>query len=307
MSSLRVIFFGARGVEFSSRHFARIIKTPAEVVAIVDSPVGSVSSTNKPTELESIVQASKRLGIPLFRPDSPKDLGFQEKILDLNPDLFISAGYWAILPESLLSVPRIAAVNFHGSLLPRHSGKHPVFWTLWYGDKETGITLHHMDPGIDTGDIVYVKKVKVMLNDTVASLYDRIMQASMPLIDRLIKDAMEGKMPRKPQSKEGFNYNFDPTENDFRLDFNQPSWLLKQRVKIAPNKCFFEFDDKKWFVMKCDAWDGGQGKKEKIEPYFENDYIVFETAMGRLVVYTVSDGEQEFEALKIKKLRRENG
>lgn len=118
-------------------------------------------------------------------------------------------------------------MNFHGSLLPRHCGKHPVFWTLWHGDRETGITLHHMDAGIDTGDIAYVKRVKVLPKDTVPVLYDRIMNASMPLIDRLILDAEEGKVPGKQQPKKGYSYNLDLTEQDLKLDFTRPAWLLE--------------------------------------------------------------------------------
>lgn len=67
---VRTVFFGAKGVEFSGRHFARICKTDVEVAAVMDSSPGSVDSTNVRKADRSIDEASRRLGVPLFRPAS---------------------------------------------------------------------------------------------------------------------------------------------------------------------------------------------------------------------------------------------
>ena len=299
---LRVIFFGARGVEFSSRHFARICETDAEVAAVVDSPSGIVDSTNVETGALSIDEAAGSLGVPFFRPATPGDPDFIKRISSLEPDLIISAGYWGILPQRLLEIPKIASMNFHGSLLPRHCGKHPVFWTLWHGDRETGITLHHMDAGIDTGDIAYVKRVKVLPKDTVPVLYDRIMNASMPLVDRLILDAKEGRVPGKQQPKKGYSYNFDLTEQDLKLDFARPAWLLEQRVRILKNKLYFEYRGRKWIVLKCKAQDFNYSSENMDEPIFKADSVEFNTSEGSLLVYAVSDGKGEMEPARFMKV-----
>jgi methionyl-tRNA formyltransferase len=296
---LRVIFFGARGVEFSGRHFEHICETDAEVAAVVDSPSGAVDSTNVETDARSIDEAAASLGVPLFRPAAPGDTDFIKEISALKPDLIISAGYWGILPPRLLEIPKIACVNFHGSLLPRHCGKHPVFWTLWHGDRETGITVHHMDAGIDTGDIAYVKRVEVSAGDTVPVLYDRIMNASMPLVDRLILDAEEGRVPKKPQPKRGYSYNFDLTERDLKLDFNQPAWLLEQRVRILKNRLYFKYRGRKWIVLKCKAQDINYSPEKKGEPIFKTESVEFNTSEGSLLVYTVSDGKGELNPARI--------
>lgn len=296
---LRVIFFGARGVEFSGRHFARICETDAEVAAVVDSPSGAVDSTNVETGARSIDEGAAILGVPIFRPATPKDPDFIKEMSALKPDLIISAGYWGILSQRLLEIPRIASVNFHGSLLPRHCGKHPVFWTLWHGDRKTGITVHHMDAGIDTGDIAYVKRVKVLPKDTVPVLYDRIMNASMPLVDRLIRDAKEGRVPGKHQPKKGYSYNFDLTERDFKLDFTRPAWLLEQRVRLLKNKLYFEYRGRKWIVLKCKAQDFNSPSGKKGEPVFKADCVEFNTSEGSLLVYAVSDGKDELKPARI--------
>ena len=296
---LRVIFFGARGVEFSGRHFARICKTDAEVAAVVDSPSGAVDSTNAETGTRSIDEGAAILGVPLFRPATPREPDFIKEMSALKPDLIISAGYWGILSQRLLEIPRIASVNFHGSLLPRHCGKHPVFWTLWHGDRETGVTVHHMDAGIDTGDIAHVKRVKVLPKDTVPILYDRIMNASMPLVDRLIHDAEEKRVPGRQQPKKGYSYNFDLTTKDLKLDFNRPAWLLEQRVRLLKNRLYFEYRGKKWIVLKCEAQDFNSPSGKKGEPVFKADCVEFNTSEGSLLVYAVSDGKDELKPARI--------
>ncbi|UCB47123.1 MAG: methionyl-tRNA formyltransferase [Spirochaetota bacterium] len=288
---VKVIFFGARGVEFSGRHFTRICETAAEIVAVVDSPKGAVDSTNVQDRAQSIDKAAMRLGVPLFRPTTPRDPEFIKEISNLQPDLFISAGYWGILPPKLLEIPNIASMNFHASLLPRHCGKHPVFWTLWYGDKETGITLHHMDKGIDTGDVAYVKKVKVLPDDTVPILYNRIMNASMPIVDQLIQDATKGRVPRKPQLKKGYTYNHELTTQDLKLDYNQPAWLLEQRVRISKNRLFFKYGGKKWEVLECKAYDATSSSLKKGDIMFRADHLEFGTSRGSLEIEAVFDGK----------------
>jgi methionyl-tRNA formyltransferase len=300
---VKVVFFGARGVEFSGRHFARLCETSAEVVAVVDSPPGAVDSTNVQKGTRSIDKAAEKLGIPLFRPATPGDPEFIKKLSSLKSDLFISAGYWGILPAKLLEIPNTASVNFHGSLLPRHCGKHPVFWTLWYGDRETGITLHHMDEGIDTGDIVYVKKVTVLPEDTVPTLYDRIMNASMPLVERLIQDATKGRLPGKPQSKKGYSYNLDLTEQDLKLDFNLPARLLEQRVRISKKRLFFIHGGKKWEVLKCKAHDFSGSSERNGKAVFKDDHLEFTTSRGSLVIEAISDGTVELNPSLIKNLQ----
>jgi len=299
---VRTVFFGARGVEFSGRHFARICKSDAEVAAVVDSPPGSVDSTNIRKADRSIDEASRRLGVPLFRPASPGNPDFIEEISGLQPDLIVSAGYWGILPKRLLEIPKMASVNFHASLLPRHCGKHPVFWALWYGDTETGITLHHMNEGIDTGDIVYVKRVRVLPRDRVPTLYNRIMNASMPLVDRLFRDTAEGRVPRKPQSSKGYSYNFDLTGKDLRLDFEVPASLLDKRVKISAKRLYFEYEGKKWEVMKCRAKAYSDPAGRPGDMRLTGNSLELITSEGSLVIEAVFDGMSVLKPSRIKNL-----
>ena len=180
---MRVVFFGSSPNIFSNRHYAALEQSPCDIVAVVDTPAKARSSTNTVrSSFQPFTDKAVSSGIPVFEPNSPNEFDFVREIGRLEPDLFIAVGYIRLLKEDILSVPRVMAMNFHASLLPAYRGKHPVFWALRHGEKSAGLTVHAMDPHLDTGDILYQVRVRTRRRDTVAALYDRIMDASTRLV-----------------------------------------------------------------------------------------------------------------------------
>jgi methionyl-tRNA formyltransferase len=208
-------------------------------VAVVDVPPAWRDSTNPlPAGLPNIAQVAGQRGIPVFSPTSPNDPDFVEQMRALAPDLFLAIGYSLILKPAILAVPKLLAANFHASLLPHYRGKHPVFWTLRGGERWAGLTVHVMDPGIDTGDIIYQVKVRTRRDDTVPTLYERIMDRSLGLIGRLVADAQNGKIPRRPQAAGEGSYFSSTSEEDFRLDWTWPTEQLRRQIAMTPGQCF---------------------------------------------------------------------
>jgi len=245
---LRVVFFGNSTTVFSARHFYALLDTPADLEAVVDVPPHRRGSTNPATDNRpSFVEYARQRGIPAFEPASPNDPPFVAAAAKLGPDLFIAAGYILILKEEILRVPRILSANFHASLLPDYRGKHPVFWALRSGEKWAGLTAHAMDPGIDTGDILYQVKVRTRHGDTVASLYDRIIDQSVTLVERLVADAACGSIPRRPQPKGQGAYYSSTTEDDFRIDWSCPAEQVRRYITVSPGQCFAEIGGRRVF------------------------------------------------------------
>ena len=156
-----------------------------------------------------------------MEPSSPNLPEFVDAMRRLSPDLLIAAGYSQVLGEQILSIPRLLPVNFHASLLPAYRGKHPVFWALRNGERWAGLTVHVMDAGLDTGDILYQVRVRTRAQDSVATLYDRIMDRSVNLVGLLVKDAEEGTLGPRPQPEVGASYYSSVDEDDFRLDWTR--------------------------------------------------------------------------------------
>jgi len=234
-----VIFWGNSQSTFTAQHFEALTDTRCDLVGVVDVPPAKRNTTNPlPDDLPNFVDEARRRDIKTFEPSNLKDPAFIATVHKLKPDLFIAAGYALILSKEVLGIPRLLAANFHASLLPDYRGKHPVFWTLRGGEKWAGLTVHVMDAGIDTGDVIYQVKVRTRRDDTVAALYDRIMDRSVGLVGRLVADAINGRIPRRPQPVNKGSYYSSTSEEDFFLDWNWPAEKIRRYITITPGKCF---------------------------------------------------------------------
>jgi methionyl-tRNA formyltransferase len=238
--AVRVIFFGNSLSTFSARHFAALLDVPGELVGVVDVPATKQNTTNPlaAAGLLNFVDEARKRNIPAYQPSDPNTSSFASELAKLEADLFLAAGYAIILKEVILELPKLLAVNFHASLLPAYRGKHPVFWALRSGEKLSGMTVHAMDPGIDTGDIIYQVRIRTRQDDTVATMYKRIMDQSMDFVRKLIADAEHNRIPRQPQPKNTGSYFSSTTEDDFQLDWTWSAEKIKLFITITPGKCF---------------------------------------------------------------------
>ena len=237
--TLRTVFFGNSESVFSSRHFAALLEAPCQLVGVVDvEPSRRLSTNPLPPGLPDFVDVARERGVPCFEPPGTSDPELLAGLGALEPDVFIAVGYALILSPEALELPRLLAANFHASLLPAYRGKHPVFWTLRGGERWAGLTVHAMDKGIDTGDILYQVRLRTRRDDTVAALYDRIMDRSVALVGRLLHDAGRGAIPRRPQPPGEGGYFSSTTEEDFRIRWTWPSERIRRHITMTPGKCF---------------------------------------------------------------------
>ncbi len=237
--SLKVVFWGNSQSVFSCRHLEALSVIPCELAALVDLPPAKQGTTHPhPAGLEAFDDVARQRGIRIYSPAKPNEPRFVEEMQVLAADLFIAVGYALILKPALLALPKVAATNFHASLLPNYRGKHPVFWTLRGGEVWAGLTVHHMDPGIDTGDIIYQVKVRTRRDDTVASLYGRIIDRSIGLVGQLVSEAEEGRLPRKYQPAGLGSYFSSTTPADFRIDWAWPAEKIRRHIVMSPGGCF---------------------------------------------------------------------
>src|SRR5260370_7608313 len=138
------------------------------VVTQPDKPVGrSQKLTPPPTK-----ELADSLGIPVLQPTKVRKPDALAEIQMLSPDLIVVMAYGQILPKSLLEMPRIACINLHGSLLPRHRGAAPIQASIVAGDRETGITTMHMSEGLDTGDSLFEHSISIHHRQTLVPLHD---------------------------------------------------------------------------------------------------------------------------------------
>ena len=131
--------------------------------------------------------------LPILQPERIKREEAIGEIRALAPDVIVVMAYGQILPRSVLEIPRVACLNLHASLLPRHRGAAPIQAAIVAGDRESGITVMYMDEGLDTGDILLQSRLEIAADETGGSLHDRLAQIAPDALDEALTQLQRGK------------------------------------------------------------------------------------------------------------------
>lgn len=258
--TVRVVFFGNSASVFTARHFQALMKIPCVLCGVVDVPAEKRVTTNPlSSDLLDFVRIAQERSIHTFCPAKTDDPAFIDGVGELEPDLFLTVGYALILKAAALRIPRLLAANFHASLLPDYRGKHPVFWALRAGERWAGLTVHALDDGIDTGDILYQVKVRTRRCDRVSTLYDRIMDHSTRLVGKLVADVDHGSVPRQPQEKGSGSYFSSTKKEDFRLDWSWDAERIRRMVTITPGECFIQLGSHQLYFLDAEYYQDEKG------------------------------------------------
>lgn len=289
----RIVFFGTKGWDLTNRHLEFFMQLSANIAGfVIDSSSSFASTVKKSQTYEDICSISLKENIPALYPKDIKDPGFLSELEKLNADIFIVCGFQYFLPSGLINMPALGTLNFHTSLLPRHAGMHPGFWTIWYGDKKSGMTIHFMDEGIDTGDLAYQSAVPVITGDSIESLYRRIWDSSDKLIKKLLSDIEKGNIAHKKQDYSNYFYNYEITEKDFELDFRQPAETLNNRIKMMPGKFYIKLKNEKVYIADCKIVKEFTLKRKFVsgEPMIFDNKVMFVTPRSYLEILSINDG-----------------
>jgi methionyl-tRNA formyltransferase len=186
--------------------------------------------------------AALNLGDEVIQPISIKTTDFFNRIEQIKPDFLVVIAFGHILPENLLRLPRLGAVNIHASLLPKYRGPAPVHWAIINGEKETGVCSMLMDSGQDTGDILLSAVEPIRPDDTAGTLYDRLSHKSaVVLIDTLNALAANTVKPT-PQDHRLASTAPRLSKNDGRIDWEKTAESLETFIRgVTPWPGAFTF------------------------------------------------------------------
>ena len=148
-----------------------------------------------------------------------------------RPDVMVVAAYGLILPQWVLGLPRLGCINIHGSLLPRWRGAAPIHRAIEAGDTQTGITIMQMDAGLDTGDMLLVEPVDIAVDESTATLHDRLAALGGRLIVEALELAACGGLHRTPQPVQGVSYAHKIDKAEAAIDWRQPAATIERRLR----------------------------------------------------------------------------
>lgn len=222
----RVIFMGTP--EFACTILQTLIDEKYNVVAVVSQPDKKVgrSQVLTPTPVK---QLAMKYDIPVIQPISIKT-EYQE-ILDLNPDLIVTCAYGQIVPEIILNTPKYGCVNVHASLLPRLRGGAPIHKSIMYGEEKTGITLMYMAKKMDAGDMLAKRETKILDEDTVGSLHDRLMELGGQIIVEELPRLLNGELKGEPQNESEATFAYNVSKEEEFVDFTKSHQEIYNHIR----------------------------------------------------------------------------
>ena len=170
--SLRVVFMGTP--DFAAASLAALLDAPDMEVAAVFTQPDKPKGRGMKLAPSPVKELALERGIAVYQPAGVRGEDALELMRSLAPDVLAVVAYGKLLPDALLAVPRLGAVNVHGSLLPRYRGAAPIQWAVLNGDRETGVTTMYLAHDMDAGDVIYQERTPVGEFETAGELFDRL-------------------------------------------------------------------------------------------------------------------------------------
>jgi methionyl-tRNA formyltransferase len=225
---MRIAFIGTAAFAVPALHaLARAGHTIPLVVTQPDRPAGRGLKLSPPP----VKQAAWDLKLSIFQPARIRDEDAIARLRSERPDAIVVVAYGQILPETLLHLTRLGALNVHASLLPRHRGAAPIQRAILAGDTQTGVTIMQMDAGVDTGPILAVERIAIAERETAAGLEVRLAALGAELLVWALEALVSGAIAPIPQPDAGATYapKIRPEEGRLRLDM--PAVEIDRRVR----------------------------------------------------------------------------
>ena len=171
------------------------------------------------SENPSLLAYANECGIPTWNIKTPNSKSFQEELKTLNIDVIINQSQ-SIIKKNLLDIPKIGVINRHNALLPKNRGRLTPFWVLYKEERETGVSIHFVNKGIDAGPIIVQKKIRVAKNETFKSLVKKNYELAPLAMIEALERLERGETNHLPNKDEEATYNTVPTLQEaweFRL------------------------------------------------------------------------------------------
>jgi methionyl-tRNA formyltransferase len=237
--ALRVVYMGMTGA-FSIPPLTALLDAGIAVRGVIVPAMGRGAGADRPAVAPiapeqprsplplanpyvtpSIVHLAWKHAIPVFEVRRLAAPETRALFAELGPDLVCVACFPQRIPSALLALPPLGVLNLHPSLLPAYRGPAPLFWAFRNGERTTGVTVHFMDEGLDTGDIAVQAPITLPDGISGAEAERRCATLGARLLVETVQALEHGTPARRPQS--GGSYYPWPTPEDFAIDTAWPA------------------------------------------------------------------------------------
>lgn len=285
MIKFRIVFMGTP--EFAVSSLQKLVESGCEVVAVVtapDKPAGrGLQLTPSPIKQYAISQ-----GIPVLQPEKLKNPDFLAELRSYQADLQVVVAF-RMLPEVVWNMPPKGTFNLHASLLPQYRGAAPINWAIMNGETQTGVTTFFLEHEIDTGKIIFQETEPIHYEDTVGTLYERLMHKGAELVVQTVKAVEAGNYPQTPQPIAEI---LKPAPKIFKetceINWNQSSETIRNFIRgLSPYPSAWTTLNEKICKIFKTSVVGEQDQENPSDATIQTDnktYLHFKTADGWLSI-----------------------
>lgn len=288
-----------------------MLKTAVFVSGILGFNILESLSDNKNIEIVCIftdknsietINVCKQNKIPYYkgnpRNDSAVNFLKQQKTIDI----ILSINYLFIINQDLIEIPKLFALNIHGSLLPKYRGRTPHVWAIINGEKKTGITIHKIVKEVDAGDVVIQKKISIGDNDTGSEVLNKFKKLYPIIINEAINLIISNKIQFIPQDEWKATYFGKRTPLDGDIDWDWSKERIKNwvRAQAHPYPGAFTFlNNKKIIINKIKFSSLGFNYKIKNGTVLSVNPVTIKTPNGAIELLDYYfEGNKNSEILK---------
>ena len=224
---MKLLFFGTP--DFAVPSLKALHNSPHDVQGIVTTP-DTRSGRGLKLKTSSIKKYAEKLNIPIFQPNNLKDNNFISTIKEIKPDIYVVVAY-KILPESILSIPDLGAVNMHASLLPKYRGAAPIYHAILNGEEYTGITTFIIQNKVDTGNILLQEKLGIKENATSGEIFEILSQMGAKLIIKTLDGLSDDTITPKEQNDKLASFAPKIKIDHCKINWNRTSEQIHNKIR----------------------------------------------------------------------------
>jgi methionyl-tRNA formyltransferase len=183
----------------------------------------------------SVTALCQERGIPYVQPEAGSLLELLPRFQKIAPDYIFSFYYRYMIASDILATAGIAALNMHGSLLPKYRGRAPVNWAILHGETETGASLHIMEAKPDAGDIVGQVAVPIDPDEDATAVFAKVSNAAIEVMRAALPELLQGCVPRTPNVLANGSYFGGRKPEDGRIQWSQDALQVHNLIRaVAP-------------------------------------------------------------------------
>jgi methionyl-tRNA formyltransferase len=232
---MKIVFFGTP--DFAVPTLEKLLENKDfQVMSVVTQPDKRRERGNKLTPSPVKAFATDH-HIPVWQPERvKKDVETLTKLKQIEADIFVVIAYGQILSKKILDMPKLGCINVHGSILPQYRGAAPIQWSIYNGEKETGITTMLMDRGMDTGDMLLKATIPIQLLDNAQVLAEKLAITGADLLIETLYKLERQEVTPIPQDHTAATYASLIQKPDYNLDWGQSAIQLHNQIRgFYPN------------------------------------------------------------------------